>query len=123
MSSRIRLAEQAPPVKREPPALGLPQAVAASIVAVRSCFAAGASAFEKFADRAVMVALLSAPLAAGAAMGHGLAAAALALAGGLALVAARIFPARARAIETALSIALALIGLALAGVAARAIFR
>ena len=38
-------------------------------------------------------------------------------------MAARIFPIRARAIEMALSIALALIGLALAGVAACAIFR
>ncbi len=123
MSTRIRLAEPPTPVKRALPVLGLARSVAASIAALRSRLAAGASAFETFVDRAVMVALLSAPLAAGAAMGHRFAAAALALAAGLALVAARIFPSRARAIETALSIALAVIGLALAGVAVRAIFR
>ena len=127
VSTRTPFAEQAPPVKRALPVVGLlhaaVDAVAASVVLVRSYFAAGALAFDKLIDRAVIVALLSAPPAAGAATGHWLASAALALAAGLALMAARVFPTRARAIETALSFALALIGLALAGVAARAIFR
>jgi lysylphosphatidylglycerol synthetase-like protein (DUF2156 family) len=127
VSTRTPFAEQAPPVKRALPVLGFLHAVgdvaAASIVLVRSHFAAGAVAFDKLVDRAVMAALVCAPPAAGAATGHWLASAALALAAALALMAARVFPIRARAIEMALSIALALIGLALAGVAALAIFR
>ncbi len=127
VSRRIRLAEQAGPVKRALCVLGLPAAVvdlvAASIAAVSSRLAADARALDKLIDRAVAIALLSAPLAAGAAMGHWLASAALALAAGLAVLAAKVFPRRARAIEAALSIALALIGLALSGVAACAILR
>ena len=126
VSSRTPFAEQAPPVKRALPVLGLLHAAgdvaAASIVFARSRFAAVAAAFDKLVDRAVMVALLGAPPAAGAATGHWLASAALALAAALALMAARVFPIRARAIEMALSIALAVIALALAGVAAWAIF-
>jgi hypothetical protein len=127
VSTRTPFAEQAPPVKRALPVHGLLLAVgdvaAASLVHLRARLAAGAVAFDKLVDRAVMAALLCAPPAAGAATGHWLASAALALAAALALVAARIFPIRARAIEMALSISLALIGLALAGVAALAIFR
>ena len=127
VSSRTPFAEQAPPVKRALPVLGLLHAVsdvaAASVVFATSRLAAVAAAFDKFVDRAVMVALLCAPPAAGAATGHWLASAALALAAALALMAARIVPIRARAIEVALSIALALIALALTGVAACAIFR
>ena len=62
VSTRTPFAEQAPPVKRALPVLGLLHAVgdvaAASIVLVRSRFAAGAAAFDKLVDRAVMVALL-----------------------------------------------------------------
>lgn len=127
MSSRTPFAEQAPPVKRALPVLGLPHAAgevaAALVVLAASRFAAWATAFDKLVDRAVMFALVCAPPAAGAATGHWLASAALAAAAALALMAARVFPIRARAIEVALSIALALIALALAGVAACAVFR
>ncbi len=125
MSRRLRFAEPAAPVKRALPVFGLPrsavEAFAASIVSARSRLEAGGDALGAFIDRVVAVALLSAPLAAGAAMGYWLASAALAFAAGLALLAARAFPRRARAIEAALSVALALIGLALAGAAACAI--
>ncbi len=127
MSRRIPLAEQAAPVKRALPILGLPRAASdaalASINLVSSRLDADSKALDELVDRVLTVALLSAPLAVGAAMGHWLASAALALAAGLAQLAARAFPGRARAIEAALSIALAMIGIALAGVAACAILR
>jgi hypothetical protein len=127
VSRRLPFAEPAAPVKRALPVFGLSrslvEAFAASIVSARSRLEAGAGALDEFMDRVVAIALVSAPLAAGAAMGYWLASAALALAAGLALLAVRVFPGRARAIEAALSVALALIGLALTGVAACAILR
>ncbi|HYA75210.1 MAG TPA: hypothetical protein VEF36_18855 [Roseiarcus sp.] len=127
MSTRIPLAEQAPPVKRALSLLGLLHAVVDAVVGslalARPRLAVSAAAFDKLIDRAIVIALFCAPLAAGAATGRWLASAALALAAALTLAAARVFPVRARAIEAALSIALALIGLALVGVAACAIFR
>jgi hypothetical protein len=127
VSTRIRFVQPVAPVRRGLSVVGAARlsvdVLAAWLVFARARLRAQALTRDRLAERTLAAGLFAAPLAAGAALGYPLAAAALGLAAAAALAFARAFPAHARAIEATLSIALGLIVLALAGVAAHALLR